>query len=220
MRNVDVQFEALKQWPKGHERTPAADRTRSRFDSTYSATTDLLDRELRMIGANNAVLQVDIAEGRIRLDGLPYADARIGVEDSGVVLSFETEGGRYMYPCDTYRDWKDNLRAIALTLEHLRAVDRYGVSKSGEQYVGWRALPADVDAAMTRKEAATIIVRTAGLPEEDRAGAIDSLSELGVYPDLRWIYRQAASNSHPDAGGTAAAFHRVQTALRVLEESR
>ena len=32
-----------------------------------------------------------------------------------------------------------NLRSIALGLKALRAVDRYGVSRRGEQYAGFRA---------------------------------------------------------------------------------
>jgi len=214
-----VQFERLQQWPRGHERTPVEERTQSRFDSSYRKTMELLERELRMIGAASVVLQLDIHEGSIRQDGLPYANARVGAEDSGVVLSFDLDDQHLMYPCDTYQSWQDNLRAIALTLQNLRAVDRYGVSKSGEQYVGWRALPADVDRAMSREEAATILVRTAGVSEEDRVDAIESLSKIGIYPDLRWIYRKAAANAHPDAGGTTAAFRRVQKAREVLERA-
>jgi len=46
-------------------------------------------------------------------------------------------------PCDSFRDWEANLRAIALSLEHLRAVDRYGVTtEEEEQYTGWLRLPA------------------------------------------------------------------------------
>jgi len=39
--------------------------------------------------------------------------------------------------CD--EDWRHNVRSIALGLEALRAVDRYGISRRGEQYAGFRA---------------------------------------------------------------------------------
>jgi hypothetical protein len=34
--------------------------------------------------------------------------------------------------------WQDNLRAVALGLEALRRVERYGIAQRGEQYAGWR----------------------------------------------------------------------------------
>jgi hypothetical protein len=43
-----------------------------------------------------------------------------------------------------------NVRAIALALEALRKVDRYGVTKRGEQYAGWKALPSPNDAILER----------------------------------------------------------------------
>jgi len=46
-------------------------------------------------------------------------------------------------PCDSFKDWEANLRAIALSLERLRAADRYGVTtEEKEQYIGWLRLPA------------------------------------------------------------------------------
>lgn len=39
-------------------------------------------------------------------------------------------------------DWQINLRAIALGLEALRKLDRYGITSRGEQYTGWRAIEA------------------------------------------------------------------------------
>lgn len=42
--------------------------------------------------------------------------------------------GHLSYPCDTFTTLQDNLRVIALALEALRMVDRYGVTRRGEQY--------------------------------------------------------------------------------------
>src|SRR5690606_5164123 len=79
-------------------------------------------------------------EDDIRLDGLPRANARPGHQ--GVVLAFDSKYGPLKYATDTFDRWQDNLRAIALGLESLRRVDRYGITKRGEQYTGWRQLPA------------------------------------------------------------------------------
>lgn len=215
-RNYSVQFEPLEQWPQGHERTAAADRRRSPFRAPYSRTLEQLEKELRAVGADAVVIQLDLGADSIRLDGMPYANARFG-DDPGVVLSFETDEGRFMYPCDTYTRWQENLRAIALTLEKLRAVDRYGVAQRGEQYVGWKALPEDVDRRLSAKDAATIIARTAGIGDGKVDAAIGDI--LGDRKLFHAAYRKAAGYAHPDrAGGTEAAFHRLQTAREILEE--
>lgn len=64
-------------------------------------------------------------------------------------------------PCDTFSYWKDNVRAVALALEALRKIDRYGV-RTGSQYAGFKALPAD-DVEMTPELAADFIARAAGM---------------------------------------------------------
>ena len=52
------------------------------------------------------------------------------------------------YPCDKYSNWQANLRAIALSLEALRAEDRYGVTRRAEQYKGWaKLLPPNAEFA-------------------------------------------------------------------------
>lgn len=46
------------------------------------------------------------------------------------------EHGRAVFATDQYEKWEHNVRAIALTLEALRAVDRYGATQ-GRQYAGF-----------------------------------------------------------------------------------
>lgn len=48
-------------------------------------------------------------------------------------------GRRLVYATDACAFWQHNVRSIALGLEALRAVDRYGISRRGEQYAGYRA---------------------------------------------------------------------------------
>lgn len=49
------------------------------------------------------------------------------------------ERKRLVYATDTCGFWQHNVRSIGLGLEALRAVDRYGISKRGQQYAGFRA---------------------------------------------------------------------------------
>lgn len=126
------------------ERSIHCEYRRSPFSAGWTSTIELLAKELRAHGATNVVLEIDFDERNIRLDGLPRADR--SARTPGIVLSFQAMRvpGRpnLRYEVGTFSDWKDNLRAVALGLEALRAVDRHGVTKRGEQYAGWKALPS------------------------------------------------------------------------------
>lgn len=161
---------------------------RAQFRATFSQTISLLHRELRELQAENIVLELDYRERDIRLDGLPRADARLGYP--AVVLSFGSKHGPLRYATAEYNDWHDNLRAIALSMEALRAVDRYGVSKRGEQYTGWKQLESP-GAAMSAEAASDLLASYGG--------------EMA-----------ALKATHPDKGGSTEEFHRVQEARRVL----
>lgn len=114
------------------------------FTASWSSTINTLTKELRAHGARNTVLEIDFRESDLRLDGLPRADRRAA--SPGIVLSFDAHKvpGRphLRYEVGTYATWQNNIRAVALALEALRAVDRYGVTRRGEQYAGWRQLVA------------------------------------------------------------------------------
>jgi len=199
---MDYQFRPILTWPG----KPHASRRNAKFRADYNDTLGVLDRELRHLGARQVVIQLALQPGDIRLDGRPRAGSK--PSHPGVILSFESKHGPLSYPCDTYGDWEDNLRAIALALEHLRAVDRYGVTKRGEQYKGWTALPppAANGAPTTVIEALTVLA--------DAIKRTERVSREN-WPD---IYRKAAMATHPDRGGTAEAFKRVQDTKEFLEK--
>jgi hypothetical protein len=53
-----------------------------------------------------------------------------------------TADDTFQFAVDMFPSWQDNLRAIALGLEALRKVERYGIANRGEQYAGWAQLTA------------------------------------------------------------------------------
>lgn len=132
-----INFVSLSAWPTTP--TLANKRKRSQFSSSWSNTVGLLESELNAIQASNIVLQADCDRDQIRIDGQLRATAKL--RGPGVILSFDSKKGACSFPCDKFTDWQSNVRAIALSLQALRAVDRYGVTKSNEQYRGWNALP-------------------------------------------------------------------------------
>jgi hypothetical protein len=135
---INAIFRPIDKWPS--EKTAADKRRRSPFKAAYNATLDLLEAELQHLYASDIVIQCEAQRSQIRNDGWLKSDAR--VEGPAVIVSFNSRKKSYGYPCDRFTDWKANLRAIALSLEALRAVDRYGVTTHGQQYQGFLRLAA------------------------------------------------------------------------------
>lgn len=188
-------------WPPNMTVRPITrpyDRKWSPFRTAWSNTLTLLARELENLGAARVVLELDVTESDLRIDGMPRASARPATP--AVALSFDSDYGPLRYATDVFNDWQDNLRAIALGLEALRKVDRYGISKRGEQYTGWKALPA----TPSGRSPIDVFQQYAG----DHAGT-----------DPRALYRAALLRVHPDGGGDRAAFDAVQAARKQLEEA-
>lgn len=214
-------FRPIKVWPEGWQ-DPRRSRTASPFRATHSDTLQLLDRELRHLGATSVTLQVDASERDCRLDGQLRADAK--VRHPGVILTIETKKyGSLVYPCDAFTGgywgsrqlagWQANLRAIALGLEALRKVERYGIAERGQQYAGYRELPSGIElgAAMTVEAAAQFIAQ--------HAWPGDEIDEQEVIDDVDTAFRLAAKRLHPDAGGDPALFRKLTAARDLLEVS-
>lgn len=202
-------------WPPGMTVAPirewpgpmTARRTRAQFSAPWSSTLEVLNREIRAIAGKNVELLVAIAPDQFRIDGYPRATAK--AEHPGIILSLDSKVGHLSYPCDAFDRWEDNLRGVALALEALRKVDRYGVTKRGEQYRGFLALEATATPAgfATWQEALTFLHRVAGI-EVDPYQA----PEIAAPRALRRAQRAA----HPDAGGDPATFQRVTLAETTL----
>lgn len=189
------------------------ERKRAPFSAPWRATLDLLDRELWHLGTANtsaaAVLQIAMREQDFRLDGMPRANAK--PEHPGVILSIESRHGPLSYPCDTFTRWQDNLRAIALALEALRKVDRYGVTRNAEQYTGWKQLPTAASQPNERElraSAAKILSDFSGVPREIVASDPEA---------ARRAHRKARAATHPDQNnGARQAWDDVERAAAVL----
>lgn len=174
------------------------------FRAAWPSTLELLGYETETLGAPLVVLQIDVTEGDLRRDGMLRANARVG--HPGVAVSFESDHGPLRYATDAYDGWQANVRAIALALQALRAVDRYGVTHRGEQYVGWKALAAPVTGFDTADEALR------WMHDQARALGLD----VSTQPPAK-VYRYLARHFHPDAGGGAENWHLLDSARRLLD---
>lgn len=192
----------IRDWPGNLTR----ERRDSPFRATLTDTLKILTREIYNLvdtraQQDSAELLVAVPAGAIRLDGRPRADAR--TEHPGVIFSLDSRYGHVSYPCDTFTTWQDNLRAIALALEALRKVDRYGVTKRGEQYRGFLALEAMPAAAG---------FTTAAEALEFLAAIVNGAGHVGVVSGPAQLARLAKRYTHPDRGGDPETFQQVTLA--------
>lgn len=179
---------------------PAEGGIHSPFSAGWGQTVSLLVDELRHLDAKNVVIEVGLRDGDLRIDGMPRANARM--TSDAVRIAFGSKWGPLMYETGEFsgsyyrgqEGWQANIRAIALGMEALRKVDRYGVSKRGEQYRGWRQLAASTDPAAS--------IATA----EQAQALIDSHGGLVA----------AIKATHPDHGGNPDEFRKVMRAKELL----
>lgn len=217
---MNIEAVALSKWPeKDTKNRPSAI-----FKATWFKTKELLVKELTNVRARNVELRTMHTFEQRRSDGWPRADRQ--PTHPGVLLTFEkyvgwneeTKQSEYValrFPCDQFRLWEDNVRAIALALEALRKIDRYGV-RTGSQYAGFKALPAGDIAAN-------------GLTPELAADFIAQAAEMGNVPSIaksiidnqgfaESVYKTAAKRLHPDKGGNAGEFAKLENAMSLVRE--
>jgi hypothetical protein len=178
-------------------------RKRSQFHAQWGMTLKLLGTELRQLGAKNGNLLSAVDERDILLDGTrPRAKAYAA--HPGVILAFDSKHGPLKYACDRFDHWQDNIRAIALGLEALRAVERYAITRKGEQYQGFKQLAASTP---SREEAAGVLAKFAGMSRSIILEVPEAAETAG---------KRASRLTHPDAGGNADDFRAVQQAREIL----
>ena len=128
-----------------------------------------------------------------------------------MAVYFTRKGREQAIACDKWTSIRDNLHAVAKTIEALRAVERWGTGEMvGAAFAGFTAIPASA---------------SAGIPVRPKRPWYEV---LGVSPDAPREVIEAAGKAmqrktHPDAGGSEWEFQEVQeaisAALRDLEVS-
>lgn len=195
---MNLEHRIIEEWPgelrEGHKISPFSRET------SYGDTLELLDRELRMLSAQDVILETAHRQEDLSLSGTIRGNAR-EPEHPGVIISFESRFGALRYYTDMFWGWRNNLRAIALGLEALRKVERYGIATRGEQYQGYKRLPPGFRAAtdgqlvMTDTRAREVIAAAAGM---HKSALVTAEMET-----IAAIYRMAAKRTHPDTAPEA-----------------
>lgn len=213
--DVVIVFRQLDAWPGERRKS----RDRSPFSARFESTWSMLQAELSHLRCREAMILCDAPASAFRIDGRLRDDASI-LSPGIVLVCPATRNGPLKFPCDRYVEWQANVRAIAMSLEALRAVDRHGVTRHAEQYRGWSQLPPSRGPIVagewsSAEDAARFLLRTGGSDDTDSAKV---LAVLNGWLDL--AYRDAMKRAHPDAGGTDELAQRVGRAKAFIVESR
>ncbi len=177
-------------WPRGAPKTSAEKRLHGSFKVEPGKALQDLAHEIERWGASHAVIGTDLPLGR---SGKPFGWRDFG-GDPGIALQLAHRGQPLTFYADRFLEPHHNLRAIGLTLESLRAIERYGGGQVLEAMMtGLGQLP----------------------PPNGHAPHWDLLGlQPGASPDaIEAAFRAKAKTAHPDKGGSAEAF-------RMLNEAR
>jgi hypothetical protein len=202
-------FRPITTWPRPFTK----ERRTGDFVVTYDKTLRLLMSELRCLRADfPVVIEAAVSEADLRLDGMLRATATL--QHPGIIVSFTgSVGGKptpMRFVCDHFRHWQSNLRAIGLTLERLRLVDSFGVTRSGEQYAGWKQLPDRSTSDMSATSAAAMLAAHGGHAQPIILASSTAFTEA---------HRASMRYFHPDNAetGNADLFQAINNAAAILK---
>lgn len=179
-------------WPVMWPRTPERKRQQSRFDTPPGAARDGMMVEIDRLGARNIIVSTNV---ELRRDGQPYANRR-PVDDPGVAVFFTLQGEQRCIAVDRWLTVGDNMHAIALTINALRGISRWGsTGMVAAAFAGFAALPAG---------------NTSG---ESWWDVLEITEEAVDREGLNEAYRRAVKRWHPDVnGGDDTRFREIQAA--------
>lgn len=178
-------------WPEGWKRTNYPEP--SRFKTGFGAARVKLSAEIERMGGSKVIISTNVP---LRNDGMPRASAP-EPKDSGVSVYFRYKGKDMVFACDKFRYSRENIYAIAMTIEALRGIERWGASDMMERaFSGFKAL-----AAISGEGENPWMVLGLG-------------SERGsVKPeDIVRAHRLLMMTAHPDKGGNSDQMARINVA--------
>jgi len=171
-------------WPVGWARTHRDDRRASIYQVSFARARDELLRSVRLLGGVDVVISSDIA---LRRDGLPYANQGEPA-DPGIAVYWSQNNQPRVMACDCWRTVRDNARAVGLTIDALRAIERSGATQLLERaFTGFAALPENAGSN--------------GAPDWREVFCV-SRDETLTRAQLEQLYRTLVRLAHPDVGGS------------------
>jgi hypothetical protein len=186
-------------WPSGYKRSQLT--LDSRFRQTPAKAVGFLRDELHRLGAKNIVIS---SNAPLKNNGEMYSDAMGRQADSGVAVYFNYKDRPVVLCCDTYSKIWENCYAIGLTVENLRAIERYGVSDFlSRSFTGFAQIPESFTVNSERSWWEVLCV-----------------SKNADMAEVKKAYRMLAVKLHPDTGGDARSEDEFRELNEAYEEAK
>ena len=205
------------QWPEGWKRATTrygkgTGYNQAKFEAVFTRDRDSVIRQLKMRGSQ-VVITSDLPT---RSDGLPYASSTCN--DPGIAVYWVEKGRERVIACDRWRKIDLNLRAIEMSIEAMRGLDRWGASEMVERaFAGFAALPAAGGTSVESPEVAAVVIRSwQGVFEVQPL--VDILSPVDLLAVVRARHRDMIKKHHPDLGGDAEIAIELNAALAAAEQ--
>jgi hypothetical protein len=188
-------------WPPGWKRCKPGEARRSKYEVSLESAYEQLLQSLQRMGARDVVVSTNLP---LRRDGLrPYMSNVSEPMDRGAAVYWVKDKAPRVMACDHWLTVRENVRAVGLTLEALRAIERAGATELLERaYTGFTALPAS-----TRRHWSDIL----------------NLTREAALADIESAYRAAVkqlAHTHPDLGGDSEPWIALNTARDEARKER
>ena len=203
-------------WPLGVPRTSY--RRRSQF--VNRSTGDSVARvrnQLKLARARTIVISSNLP---LRSDGFPRADGpQKPGGDVGAAVYWTREERRagkwqlvpYCMPCDRWDRIADNLYAIALSIEALRGMERWGAVSIEQAFAGFAALPPGGGEQVIPPQPTMDWRNILG-------GSWPHLEAAELLAIAKARPRRLIADAHPDAGGDVSRAAELNAAMEAAEQ--
>lgn len=179
------------QWPTGYPRTARPSDTYRFYPASFNAERSMLSDELVRMKAKNIVISTNVP---VKQDGNPYASYS-KLSDVGVAVYFTVDNKAMALCCDKWNTIEANLKALKMSVDAMRGLDRWGVSDiMNRAFIGFKALPE----------------RAASFPWWEVLG----ISRICTRDEVEEGYKKKAKIHHPNSGGDPHKWQELQDAYQ------
>lgn len=205
MARVELPVVPIVTWPRARTPENMRDMGGRMLKTTPGAALSRLREELFRMRAKDCRLAIAVRERDITRFGELRANAT--VQDPGVIVYFtHPTRGDLTFANDNYCRWWHNVNGIAMTIEALRGIDRWGAVQNAEQFAGFGKLPGFTSLTMGSTAAVAILSRESGLDVP-----------YPMTPDwIREAGRKSRAATHPDVCRERKRWDDVEAALRAV----
>jgi hypothetical protein len=177
------------QWPAGYPRTARPAGNYRFYPSTFASEIKGLKDELWRMSARSIVISTNIPT---KNDGNPYSTYSKPA-DTGVAVYFTVDNKAMALCCDKWNTVEANLRALVMSVDAMRGLDRWGVSEiMNRAFMGFKAL----------------LEKAAGFPWWEVLGVSRECTKKEVLA----AYKKKIKIHHPDNGGEPHKWQELQEA--------